>query len=359
MSQAAPRPPMRLRGVDADLVLAKPVRLTLADVPVSELPDRLAEQFSVPVYLDVPALEDAHIAQNTLLKCAGPYTSLDEGLAALLVPAGLSWLVDDGVVVITSAQVAAEHLECRIYRLLQAQDFDELIDGIVKIAPTTWSENNGTGALARLEPDLLLILQTRDVHRQVAAQCIAQMRPLPHVVARQLRPAIAWAAQHRALGQLVNCEFNAEPLKQAIHKLGERAKVPITLDTQDDIKPAVPVSFDLEGVRAATVLRRLLGPLQLTYLPDNRGLLVTTPEVAEAKQFTVLYPVQDVVAANPAETIIAAIERTVDPTSWSAVGGDGKITFQPARNSFEIEQTYDVHCRLEQWIADLRAARKQ
>lgn len=356
--QAAPRPALRLRGAEPDLVLAKPARLSL-DVSLSELPAKLVEQFSLPVYLDAAAIEEAHIAQNTALKCAGQYTSVDEGLAALLVPAGLGWLVDDGVLVITSAEAAAGRLECRIYQLLQALDFDELIDNIVKIDPKSWSENGGTGAVARLEPDLLLILQTRDVHRQVGAQFAAQMRPLPHVAARQLRPAAAWAAQHRALGQVVNCEFNSEPLKQVLQKLSERGKLPITLDEQDEIKPNTAVSLDLEGVRLATALRRLLGPLGLTYLPDKRGLLVTTPEVAEGRQFTVLYPAQDLVAGNPPEAIILAIERTVEPISWSSVGGGGTITFLPPRNSFEVDQTYDAHCRLEQWIGDLRAARKR
>ena len=360
-SIAAPKPPAR--NVAPQVALAKPAKLELVDVPIQELPGRLNEQFFVNVFLDVAALEKAKIPTDKKVSLSAQYKSLDEGLTALTEAAGLAWLMRGEVIVLTSPDRFGEILDPRVYQLAlpaQQADYDKLIDSVVKVSPKSWSEDGGTGAVHELAPDLLIILQSPLVQKQLGKQFASTMRAVDHVDAKNPKPN--WPVQTRALARPVSCDFEKKPLAEAIAALARDAKLPLALD-DDELKAAgvdaaTRVSLRLRAVKLSTVLNLLLEPLELTYLPAKQGLRVTSMSAAENDVSTVIYPVGDLLLTQySGEELTRVVESSIVPTSWADVGGAGKLKLQADQGMLEVSQYFDAHRQLEQLLADIRAAR--
>jgi len=87
------------------------------------------------------------------------------------------------------------------------------------------------------------------------------------------------------------------------------------------------------GISLRAALRLILRDLDLTYIIQDEVLLITTPEEAECRMTTMLYPVdallpkKDSSGSFPtaAKTLIPLITTTVQPYSWEEVGGAGSI----------------------------------
>ncbi len=338
--------------------LARPARLELVDVPLGDLPDRLSKQFLMPVFLDLETLNAASIPLDKKLSHSGQYKTLEEGLTALAKVAGLAWRIHGEVLMFTAPDKPDAALDTYVYRLAQPTNFDALIESVVQVSTKTWAENGGVGAVRSFPPDLLVVFQTRGVHADMAAKFAATFRGVEHVELKN--PKSAWPAQTRALSRPVSCDFDRKPLSEAMAALGRESKLPLTLDEKQleesgkDL--ATPVTAHLRAVKLSTVLSLLLEPLELTYVPNKQGLRITTPAFAETQVLPVLYSVADLVADGTGESLMGVIKDTIEPTSWSDVGGSGAIRFQAEASAIEVSQYYDAHRKIEQLLADLRAA---
>ena len=131
------------------------------------------------MYLDVRRLEEAKIGLDAKVSLAAQYKSLEEGLTALLKPAGMALQVRDDVLVLTSQDSADSVSDTVVYQLMPPVDFDLLIERVVKVRPTTWAEVGGTGLVKQLSPDLLIVNQTHGIQSEIAAQFAGTLRPTP------------------------------------------------------------------------------------------------------------------------------------------------------------------------------------
>ena len=102
-----------------------------------------------------------------------------------------------------------------------------------------------------------------------------------------------------ALADDTRLEFIETPLTQVIEFLKDQHDINIEIDTKalDDIGIGsdTPITRNLRGISLRSALRLLLKDLGLTYVVRDEVLLITSPEEAESKLVTKVYPVGDLV----------------------------------------------------------------
>ena len=103
----------------------------------------------------------------------------------------------------------------------------------------------------------------------------------------------------QALDDDTSLQFLDSPLEEVVLFLEDQHDIQIELDTRalDDvgIGTDVPISKNLKGISLRSALRLMLRDLDLTYVIRDEVLLITTPEEAESKLITKVYPVGDLV----------------------------------------------------------------
>jgi hypothetical protein len=103
----------------------------------------------------------------------------------------------------------------------------------------------------------------------------------------------------KALDDTTIMEFIETPLVDVIEVLKDSHKIPIEIDIKalDDVglSTDVPVTRNLKGITLRSALRLMLREMDLTYVIRDEVLLITTPEEAESKLTTKVYPVADLV----------------------------------------------------------------
>jgi hypothetical protein len=94
----------------------------------------------------------------------------------MLEPLGLTYIIQNEVLLITTPETAEAELTTCVYDVRDLQqgirsglDFDPLIDAIIScISPETWAENGGGEADIRpLQPGFLVVSQTAAVHEEI------------------------------------------------------------------------------------------------------------------------------------------------------------------------------------------------
>lgn len=114
-------------------------------------------------------------------------------------------------------------------------------------------------------------------------------------------------AEKKILQQLdspTQLEFLETPLKDVIDYLKNYHKIEIQLDNKAvegaGVQSDTPITKNLKGISLRSALRLLLREHGLTYIIQDEVLLITTPEEAESRLSTKVYPVADLVI--PIET---------------------------------------------------------
>jgi len=95
--------------------LARPIDLTIKEQPLKDVIGLLQEMAKVPVILEVKKLEEAAINTETPVSFDVKGISLKSGLRLMLRPLGLTYVVEDEVVQITTPEDAGSRLHIRVY----------------------------------------------------------------------------------------------------------------------------------------------------------------------------------------------------------------------------------------------------
>jgi uncharacterized protein YfaS (alpha-2-macroglobulin family)/TolA-binding protein len=179
------------------------------------------------------------------------------------------------------------------------------------------------------------------------------------------------AAIRAALNRPADIDFVEIPLSEVAELLADSHGIQVQFDKKalDDVgvKLDTPVTRRLRGVTLRSALRLMLRDLDLTYMVADGVLLITTPEQADARLETVVYPVGDLVLVKDEsgqtwadfDSLVNLITSTVKPTSWDTVGGPGSIARSEATNTLTLSQTQDVHEAIAAVLDRLREARRQ
>jgi type II secretory pathway component GspD/PulD (secretin) len=176
------------------------------------------------------------------------------------------------------------------------------------------------------------------------------------------------------------------PLRQVIDDLHQMAQVNVVADTDALQEAGVSMeellSLKVEDMSLKSALNILLKQARLTYVIKDEALQITTEEAARGKLKMVTYQVADLIlpigggdgelppflcrkypelagkrapGTTAEEALIRLITQTVEPSSWSEVGGKGTIQYYPLGLALVVNQTQDV----QEQIADLLDALKR
>ncbi len=354
--------------------LRKPVQLKFEQTPLNQALANLAKRHKLPIHLDTKALDDAAMDPATPVSLNAPGVSLSAALSLLLHDARLEWVPLDGIVVVTTREIADITLETRVYPVADlvarqdglgeaTLDFDSLIETLKSAcAPTTWDDAGGAGSLD-VYSDALMVSQTFQVH-QLIEQTLAALRraheaqasgPLKLTEDELLRQARGGQANRpakapvsillgdqapaqrlgQALEKRVTLNATNMPLNKVLAELSRQVGAPIVLDRPalDDaaILPDKPCTIQVEAAPLKSVLRRSLD-FGLTYDFHYETLWVTTREVDDTQLTTRAYPVRDLITYTDdagsyldAEPLMELIKSTVAPTTWDDAGGAGSL----------------------------------
>ena len=152
--------------------LRKNVTVDFQGTPLETAVQQLGELVEADARLDVSALQSARIRERVPISLKLQDRSLETVLQAMALELELTWLIRDGVIWITTAEVAEAYRRTAVYDVRDlCQDADEtkaLIDAITsQAAPESWSEVGGEGEIEFAAPGLLVITQGEQLHQQV------------------------------------------------------------------------------------------------------------------------------------------------------------------------------------------------
>lgn len=217
-------------------------------------------------------------------------------------------------------------------------------------------------------------------------------------------------AARKILDQPVAIGFSNTPLDEVIETLAKLLQLNMVLDTrgleEEGVLSNALVSIDVSGITLRSALQVLLDPLNLaTFITDDGVVVVTGRQHARGPLITAVYAVADLVvpipsnvsvhlgedvthladhpestdvAADPKtrrregqrvatplpatnkttdfdfEQLIELIQQTVEPDSWSEVGGVGRIVANETTLSLVVRQTKEVHEEISDLLQQLR-----
>jgi type II secretory pathway component GspD/PulD (secretin) len=175
------------------------------------------------------------------------------------------------------------------------------------------------------------------------------------------------------LNSTITLNFKDTPLRQVLDDLREWTGMNIVIDSPIleaeglSLDRKITMKIEGEGVTVKTALRLLLHQTHMDYNVKEEILTVTTPSQVQLtfKAFCVADLVwAEGVPGEPLsnklpEALIRIITKAVEPESWDVMGGRGTIDFFPIGASFSVNQTPEIHERIQALLNGLREMKDQ
>ena len=170
------------RGVRIRQVLEAPVALEFIETPLQDVVDFVRDVADIEVQIDRRALDDMGLDTSMPITINLRGVSLRTGLQLMLRDMGLTYAIENEVLLITTHEEAENRLETRMYPVTDLVgfqdkdgevwgDFDSLIDAITStIKPQAWDQVGGPGSInpMTVRGELVIVAsQTQDVHDDI------------------------------------------------------------------------------------------------------------------------------------------------------------------------------------------------
>jgi hypothetical protein len=293
--------------------LTEPVEFEFLDTPLTDVVAFIADSFSIPVYLDGKALEDAGVTPDTPITFQAREIKLESALNLMLGQLEIGFTIENEMLLISTAEELNSTMEIRVYPvgdLLAKNDslngrgqdeFADLMDVITAtIEPESWCEVGGPGSIESLpEAGALVLAQTRDVHRQV---------------------------------------------EQLLHDL-RRAKTAKASHPPADAPAASSEGVTLKYYRLFKERPERYGAVALPRNPTSTlpvgALFEFAPRPKEQLDRPTTWELE----------LAHAIEATVAPETWKAAGGEGLVGAIPS--VLLVRQTPQVHAQIARLLREL------
>jgi len=339
-----------------EAALIEPSQVEFVDTPLNDAAHLLSDLHNIGVQLDQRALDGLGIGPDMpcTLTAKG---SLAEILDRLLKPEELTWCVRHDMLMITTEGRVDELQETRAYRLQGRVSFDRLIDDITKnIAPESWSDSGGPGSISPLSPNLVIVRQSQPTHRKIEQNYAKMLEP----VRPSALPVVAIPGQDvpvDVLNSPTSVEFLETPLADAAEFLSAMKRLTISVDTKAldaiGVGADAPVTAILNDLPMASVLSLLTEPLELTWIVEKGGVVITTPEAAESRIVLASYPVRGLLGRGGGAALVDAIETTIAPDSWNNVGGPANVRMG-VRGGLDVRHTFAGHQEVATLLGQLK-----
>jgi len=160
--------------------LKAPVEVDFVDLPLHDALNYLSEFARIPIEVDKKALDEVGVSTDLTLtlKLRGP--ALRSGLDLLLEPLTLTYVVGNGVLKVTTLEVAESTFETHQYDVAELIDFTNdqqrdsdyrLLSRAIALADgSKWEDNQGEGGTISLdhEAQSVSIKQSQRAHRAIS-----------------------------------------------------------------------------------------------------------------------------------------------------------------------------------------------
>lgn len=193
-NENAPPAPVNQRVEDA---LELPIgEWSFSDTPLAEIVFPIKDKYGIEVQLDVKSLMDATVsADSTTFTREVSKIKLGAALDLVLAEHDLSYLVRDGILLITTREEADSQVETRVYPVGDLVDppgpkgdkaapYKEFIEILsVTIDPASWDKGGGPGSVASFpKGEALVVQQTWRTHHKIET-LLADLRKAKQTVA--------------------------------------------------------------------------------------------------------------------------------------------------------------------------------
>ena len=162
-------------------VLSKPLKtpLEFQELPLSEVLNIIEEEYDIPIMIDAAAFNEVVVSPETEISVSFRDITLRSALSLMFRQPDiedLTYVIDQEVLIITSADRANASLTTIVYRVddletVAQAGYTSLIDVITRcVEKHTWSRNKtGDGEIEMLQPGIMVVSQTPDVHANLAS----------------------------------------------------------------------------------------------------------------------------------------------------------------------------------------------
>ncbi|MCC6125845.1 MAG: hypothetical protein IT426_12835 [Pirellulales bacterium] len=338
--------------------LMKQVDWKFAKTPLAEVVQKLREELKIPILLYRQSLEELGVSADTPVTFEIGGITAKSALSLILCELGLTTMIRDEVLLITSPDVADTNLYALPYDvtdLVLGEDgiedvmFDELIELITKtVKPTTWDEVGGPGSIQPFESVgiiSIVVAQTDEVHEELV-DLLADLRALrkPGVILPKAVPPVpgtpvekaappalsvaetaARAAERKiraALKKKVSLEYHEEALLDVIEHLEKQTSQKFYLDKNaigvvevhimggvERLSPEelekkiseIKFTIRLRDVQLETAFDLLLHDAELGWTIKNDLIWITSIEEADNNQIIRTCDVSDLSAFRTKE----------------------------------------------------------
>jgi hypothetical protein len=353
-------------GVDKTAAIRKALQkkedVEFSGFPLDQTIKYLANVSKTKMLIDKHAFTKEGIALDEPITMVAKDVTIERVLNRILEPSGMTWLIEDEVVKITTEIAAADNsrLFTRTYRVKRLLDVmrsrpaeevsalptadelqfvqlgggnfcflphmypgngsalnnsesspevDSLLDTIMHCTRRPWFDRDAEGGTITLVSDLLVVRQTVAVHEEIEAL----LEALTSVAMKRARstaiPVRAktddGSAERRAKAVLAGkgeLEFVDFPLGQAISYLSELTKVEFVIDegalSEEGIATDEPVTLVMKDVTLQSAIQLVLKPLGLTTMFRHGVVMVTTEVAAGDYPVITVYAVDDILDAG-------------------------------------------------------------
>jgi hypothetical protein len=356
-----------------------------SETPLQDFVKDFGERFGLQVLLDEAEIVKVGYTLDEPLTLHVEEISAAAALQLILEPLGLTWIDREGVLIITTSEIA-EEFTSRLYEVSDlvltqddeghlVADFQTLIDVIQQATDAAWEDigmNDHIDSYETTTINALCINQSARAFAEVdqLLRDLRQVRSSDAVVTVPPKPD--WFADlEKHLARHIDLELNEVTLREALDHFAEQTEAPLVVD-QTALKDVnIPldqrIRFSVRDVPALTAFDMAFGHLEIVCDIRHEVLVVTTREIAEEHQQTRVYDVRDLVTyeARAGETVTdadALIELLYLHCggSWENIRGVGgtvncyKTAGPPV---LVVQQTQPVHRNIERLLRNLRALR--
>ncbi len=309
---------------------------SFADTPLFKVRDFFAARHGIPIRLDEDAMIDVGIRESTPITAELSDVTLFSALQLVLRSRGLTPIVHNEVLLITSEDAAKKIHETRVYDLSKLPEMrsfqeDELAIMLLSMTSGPWEEVDGEGGLMRSLPGCIIIRQSQAVHheienvlRRLARRTIGRRHSLTATTAIEN----ANAKVLKALRKRVSVRLLRAPLNYALETLQREYGMRYLLDVdalkEEGISVNSRVTANRSNIKLETILNQMLEPLKLRWVVRDEVVLVTTKLAAEELFEVQIFGVPLLTTFEQEQQFLDELLERLEPHStWEELDGDG------------------------------------
>jgi tetratricopeptide (TPR) repeat protein len=154
--------------------LKRPISVNYNMTPLREILNDIRDSHNINIHVDAAALEEEGISLDRPVSMKLEEVTLKSALNLMLHDVHLTWVIKDGVLVVTTEKCARGKLMTRVYAVADLLEAGEDSESVMKlitsaIAPGTWAERGGPATIDFFPMGKALVVnQTADCHEEIA-----------------------------------------------------------------------------------------------------------------------------------------------------------------------------------------------